>query len=928
MTKASKVKTEAAHCLAGGGEMGALMRNFDWSLTPLGVANQWSESLKISVSLCLQARFPIVIYWGKDLTLLYNDAWKPFLGAKKHPYALGRPCREIWAEIWDVVGGQLEQVMATGQAIGGDDLQLLIDRDDKLEETYFTYSYSPILEAGEVGGILNVVTETTHRVLNERRMQTLHRLASQVRQVKTIDQAAECVMQTLAQNTADIPFALLYLITPDGTQAKLCKSAPLEIDLCSCRTDLAPVDLATIDLAPGARQTDYGSLASLIQSKQAAVLQDLTQHWETVPSGQWPIQPQQALVLPLRGGQESLVGFLVFGINPYRPLDPDYRTFFDMIAEDVSTALSNAATAEDDRQRTAAIAQVERTLKLSQVMSQAKQPGLHFTPSACTPSVRTEVEALALALVSERDRLRLEVAEREQTEAKLQRYKDLFEHAGQGLVIGHADNETLGLMNAAFARMHGYRIEELVGRSILTLFPSDCHEQIQAAIRLANAMGHYAVESKHVRKDGTVFSVWIDMTAVKDPQGQVRYRIVSVQDITALKQAEVEREKLLTLEQTARQAAETANQIRDQFLAVLSHELRTPLNPILGWAKLLKSGLLDATKTQIALATIERNAQIQAQLIEDLLDIARILEGKLALAIDSVDLRFVVSAAQETVRLAADAKHIELRTILEPNVSVLGDVTRLQQVVWNLLSNAVKFTPQGGQVEVRVAQVQDQAQIQVRDTGKGICPEFLPYVFDRFRQADGATTRQFGGLGLGLAIVRQIVELHGGTVSADSLGEGQGSTFTVTLPATASQASLSAAAIASSDLRGVTALVVDDEADSRELVVCVLQQSGATTLSACSASEALQTLRQQKPDLLISDIGMPETDGYMLIRQVRSLPPEQGGQIPAIAVTAYATDTDRQLILQAGFQRHVTKPIDPIPFTAIVASLVKLTQFN
>jgi PAS domain S-box-containing protein len=898
--------------------MGALMRNFDWSLTPLGIANSWSESLKISVSLCLQARFPIVIYWGKDLRLLYNDAWKPFLGAKKHPYALGQPCREIWAEIWDVVGGQLEQVMATGQAIGGDDLQLLIDRDDRLEETYFTYSYSPILEAGEVGGILNVVTETTHRVLNERRMQTLHHLASQVGQVKTIAQAAECVMQTLAQNTADIPFALLYLVTSDGTQAKLCKSAPLEIDLCSCRTGLTTLDSATLDSATGANQADYWSFASLIRSQQAGVLQDLTQPWDAMPSGQWPIPPQQALVLPLRGGQESLIGFLVFGINPYRPFDSDYRTFFEMIAGDVSTALSNAATAEDERQRAEAIAQVEQTLKLSQVMSQVKQTDLHFTQSACT-----EVEALALALVSERDRLRLEVAEREQAEANLQRYKDLFEYAGQGLVIGHADNETLGLMNAAFARMHGYRIEELVGRSILSLFPSDCHEQIQAAIRLANERGHYAVESKHVRKDGTVFAVWVDMTAVKDSQGQVRYRIVSVQDITALKQAEVEREQLLTLEQTARQAAETANQIRDQFLAVLSHELRTPLNPILGWAKLLKSGLLDSTKTQIALATIERNAQIQAQLIEDLLDIARILEGKLALAIDSVDLRFVVSAAQETVRLAADAKHIELRTRLEPSVSVLGDVTRLQQVVWNLLSNAIKFTPQGGQVEVRVTQIQDQAQIQVRDTGKGICPEFLPYVFDRFRQADGATTRQFGGLGLGLAIVRQIVELHGGTVRADSRGEGQGSTFTVTLPATATQASLSAAAIASSDLRGVTALVVDDEADSRELVVCVLQQSGATILSACSATEALQTLAQQKPDLLISDIGMPETDGYMLIRQVRSLSPEQGGQIPAIAVTAYATDTDRQLILQAGFQRHVTKPIDPIPFTAIVASLVK-----
>ncbi|WP_375468707.1 ATP-binding protein [uncultured Nostoc sp.] len=379
--------------------------------------------------------------------------------------------------------------------------------------------------------------------------------------------------------------------------------------------------------------------------------------------------------------------------------------------------------------------------------------------------------------------------------------------------------------------------------------------------------------------------------------------------------------------EAAQNAAEQANRLKDEFLAVVSHELRSPLNPILGWAKLLQTRKFDEEKTAYALATIERNAKLQSQLMEDLLDVSRILQSKLSLKISSVNLSAVIEVALDTVRLSAQAKSVQLKTILEPNIGqVLGDPSRLQQVVWNLLSNAVKFTPSGGEVEIRLESVGTQAQIQVSDTGKGIEPEFLPHVFDYFRQADNTTTRTFGGLGLGLAIVRQIVELHGGTVHAESQGDEKGATFTVLLPIKSVEPQTSedkGLPDASPNLLGVNVLVVDDEVDTRDLIVFILQQCGASVRAFASASLALDALAVEKPDILLSDIGMPEMDGYMLIRQIRSLPPEQGGEILAIALTAYAGEVDQQQILQAGFQKHLTKPIEPGKLAMVIASLVK-----
>ncbi|OKH40494.1 hypothetical protein NIES2119_02440 [[Phormidium ambiguum] IAM M-71] len=388
----------------------------------------------------------------------------------------------------------------------------------------------------------------------------------------------------------------------------------------------------------------------------------------------------------------------------------------------------------------------------------------------------------------------------------------------------------------------------------------------------------------------------------------------------------IENSRLYEAAQNARTQAESANRIKDEFLAVLSHELRSPLNPIVGWSKLLRSRKLDQKTIDRALETIERNAKLQTELIEDLLDVSRILQGKLTLNVCSVDLKSIIHAAIETVHLAAEAKSIQIKTLFPSNISLIsGDPNRLQQVIWNLLSNAVKFTPNGGQVEIELEQISGFALVRVSDTGKGIQPDFLPYIFDYFRQENSSTTRKFGGLGLGLAIVRHLVELHGGIVQADSLGEGKGATFTVQLPV--KEISLETKLETKDSelnikLDGVRALVVDDLADTRELIVTLLEQANAKVISVASAQEALKVLAQSEIDVLLSDIGMPEIDGYMLIREIRNHANQKINQIPAIALTAYVGEVNQQQALKAGFQKHISKPVEPVELIALVANLV------
>ena len=381
--------------------------------------------------------------------------------------------------------------------------------------------------------------------------------------------------------------------------------------------------------------------------------------------------------------------------------------------------------------------------------------------------------------------------------------------------------------------------------------------------------------------------------------------------------------------------AQEASRMKDEFLATLSHELRTPMNAILGWAQLLRDGKLDGPTTARAVQTIDRNARVQTQLISDILDVSRIVSGKLRLDVRPVELVRSVEAALDTVRPAAEARGIEVRRELRAGAGLVsGDDDRLQQVAWNLLSNAIKFTPHGGRVTVRVARVDSYVQLTVEDSGVGIDPDFLPHVFERFRQSDSSSTRPHGGLGLGLALVRHLVEMHGGTVHAASPGRDRGATFTVKLPvmgagrppapkrAQAGPSGVAAPVLATS-LAGVNVLLVDDEADARDLFRTVLEQSGARVTAVASGAEAFSSFTASPPDVVVSDIEMPDENGYDLIRRLRDLPPERGGRIPAAALTAYARTEDRMRALRAGYQLHVSKPVQPAELVAVIASLVR-----
>lgn len=481
----------------------------------------------------------------------------------------------------------------------------------------------------------------------------------------------------------------------------------------------------------------------------------------------------------------------------------------------------------------------------------------------------------------------------------------------------------------------GYSVSDWFADAFWTehMHPEDRQWAIQYCAESSLSLNNYEFEYRMLADDGRVVWLYDIVNVVRDEDGpQLLYGFMI--DISDRKHAEQEREQLLKSEQAARAEAEAANRMKDEFLATLSHELRTPLNAMLGWTQLLKTRRFDETTTARALETIDRNTKALAQLIEDVLDVSRIIRGTLCLNTHRVELVPIVEAAIDTVRSAAQAKEISIECQFDPTVGVVvGDANRLQQVVWNLLSNAVKFTPKGGRVNLQLERIESGIQIRVSDTGLGIASEFLPHVFERFRQADSSRTRAHGGLGLGLAIVRHLVELHGGTVRAESPGIGQGATFIVNLPMKAIYVEANTAEQLSSivspqetnnvlpSLDGLRVLVVDDEADARHLLTMILEQHGAEVMAVASAQEAIIAVQKFQPDVLVSDIGMPQQDGYALIRQLRALSPEQGGRIPAVALTAYARAEDRTQALLAGFQLHVPKPANPAELAAVVANL-------
>jgi PAS domain S-box-containing protein len=490
--------------------------------------------------------------------------------------------------------------------------------------------------------------------------------------------------------------------------------------------------------------------------------------------------------------------------------------------------------------------------------------------------------------------------------------------------------------NSAAERLYGYTAAEMIGKPIVILIPVDHPDeepQILARIRRGERIQHY--ETKRVRKDGAVIDVSLTVSPIKDSLGRIIGASKIARDITQQKRGEAREREALRQAQEAKRQAEESSRAKDEFLATVSHELRTPMTAILGWTRMLITGQLSPDRLQRAIETIDRNARSQAQLVEDLLDVSRIVSGRLRIEYKTVDMAAVIAAAVESLRPAADAKRIHVRTVLSSGAGpVRGDTERLQQIVWNLLSNAIRFTPAAGTVQIELQRVESQIELRVIDSGIGIAPNFLPYIFDRFTQADSSITRSHGGLGMGLAIVKSLVELHGGVVAASSPGEDQGSVFTLKLPVSAvrqdyteqrvvQRPSLKTALKDRHELIGIKILIVDDERDTCDLLRFIFNECGSIVQIASSTKEAVTAFDTFAPDILVSDIGMPEVDGYELIRFLRQV---RRSKIPAVALTAMARIEDRVKALTAGYQMHVSKPVEPLELITVVSSLLGLVN--
>ena len=525
--------------------------------------------------------------------------------------------------------------------------------------------------------------------------------------------------------------------------------------------------------------------------------------------------------------------------------------------------------------------------------------------------------------------------------ASEQRFRLLVENVQDYSIVMLDPDGRVSNWNTGTERLTGYREEEIVGHHYSKFFlPGDTESGRPARLlQIAARDGHSEDEGWRVRKDGS--GIWANdmITALRDPQGKLLGFSKIMHDLTDRKRAEEERLLLLRNAEEARRESEAANQMKDEFLAVLSHELRTPLNAITGWAYMLQGGGLDPETQVKAAETINRNALNQARLISDLLDVSRIVSGKLRLDLKPVDLPSVVRAAVDTLRVATEAKEIRVDVALGCNPGpIRGDAFRLQQVVWNLLSNATKFAPKKGHIQISLNQVNSHVELIVQDDGPGIRPEFLPHIFEPFRQEDTSNTRSNRGLGLGLAIVRKLLQLHRGTVHAMNRQDSPGALFKVVLPLNASVPEGSGYDRRSDPnrmkdedwfrsgiaLKGTRVLVVDDEADAREVVTLILERCGARVFVAASAREAFETLQQELPAILVADIEMPDEDGYSLIGRIRMLPPERGGRIGAIALTAHAGAHDLVKLMSAGFQRHVPKPLQPRELVTAIEQLLKL----
>jgi PAS domain S-box-containing protein len=954
--------------------MSARVLSHDWSSTPLGPLENWPQSLRVAVGICLNSRFPMFVWWGEELINIYNDAYIPVLG-KRHPHALGRPARSIWGEIWDVIGPQADAVMKRGEASWNERVLLVMERNNYTENTYFTWSYSPIPdEAGSIGGLFCACTEETPRVLAERERDRLlmqlnterSRLAEAFRQSPAFiavlhgpehtfemfnDRYAqlvgrrdilrrpirEALPEIASQGFIDLLDEVYrsgetYVGT--GTRAMLLRESgfPLEeryldfvfqpiredgkvtgilvhgVDVTDRRrVELRDRFLVTLDDAvrpltdPGEIVATYARLLGEQLQADRCAYADVDEDQDTFN-----------LTGDYNRGVPSIVGryrFADFGEQCLR-----------LMREDKPYVVHNVDT---HRPRIADVAAYRQTMVQAVICVPLHKAGRLAAAMAVhqkVPRYWTREEIDLVRQVAGRcwesiERARVERTLRESEE----RFRSTFANAGVGIAHVGPDGRWLRI-NPKLCRILGYSREELLGMTFQDVtHPDDLSADLREVGRLlAGEIGTFTMEKRYVRKDRS--TVWVNLTVslMRDDAGQPAYFISVVEDITARKTIEAERTRAEEEAQRAKEAAEQANQAKDQFLAVLSHELRTPLSPVLAAAQMLEADDKLTPNHHDLAKMIRRNVELEARLIDDLLDLTRISRGKLELHAATVDFHEKIAHVTAMCREDFAAKSIRINLCLDAERRhVHGDPARLQQIIWNLLKNAVKFTPEGGKVVIRTgnpgpgdgdgAGGGGTLLLEVQDSGIGIAPDAMPRLFEAFEQGGRHITRQFGGLGLGLAISKALVSLHGGRISATSDGLHQGATFRVELPLSASTdtSPRRPARVQNAGGMDCTVLLVEDHADTRRTMTHLLTAFGCRVTSAGSVAEALAKAEMHQFNLVVSDIGLPDGAGTDLVRQLKVNYP-----VRAIALSGYGMEEDLQRSRAAGFDAHLTKPVD------------------
>lgn len=899
---------------SGDSEMAHRMQRHAWGQSPLGSVDQWPHTLKVTVSTLLECQLPMYLAWGPDLVQFYNNAYRPILGHKDEA-ALGNSALITWSEIWPTIGPMWQEVLC-GKSIGFDDFKLTIERFGYPEDCYFNFSYSPVRDDdGHAIGVLVTFTETTKRVLAERRLRFLDELSQAARALSDPSEVMRVTATMLGKHLGVNRCAYAHVHADQNT-----------FDLIGDYNNGVP------SIVGQYKFTNFGAeVDRLMRAGEPYVNPDVDAHPATAGtdlSAYRQTQIQAVICVPLHKKGRFVAAMAVHQSQP-RHWAPDeielVRTVVDRCWDSLERLRTQAALQDEARSlevlnKTGTILAAE--LDLEVLLQRVTDAATELTGAQFGAFFYNGQDAQGQALML----YTLSGAPREAFEK--------LGHPRPTAVFGPT------FRGAAPIRVEDILTDPRYGREGPHHGMPKGHLPVRSylAASVVSRSGEVIGGLFFGHSQPGVFTERSERLAV-GIASQAAIAVDNARLYARAQQAAVERELLLESERAARQEAERASTIKDEFLATLSHELRTPLSAITGWVHILRRAI-DPSRADLlkGIAVIQRSTKMQVQLIDDLLDMSRITSGKLPLDMQPIAPVSFVQSALDVIRPSAEAAGIDLVSMLEPVEAIEGDAGRLQQVVWNLVANAIKFTPKGGKVCVELRQEQDDAVITVTDTGVGIKPEVLKHIFERFRQADNSITRKFGGLGLGLSIVQNLVELHAGNVTAQSAGDAQGSVFTVRIPLMEAaknqrlnllrampEVSVRGEAL---PLAGARVLIVDDDPDARELLGRILEEGGAYVHRSEDAASAMEALTRHKPEVVVSDIGMPGMDGFELLRRIRQLPREAGGATPAIALTAFARPEDRRRALQVGYDGHLTKPIEPASILHELARLLEREKRN